>query len=172
MKRSQFRCRVESPLGGEPVWKTMMIDPDATLLDPSKPPFASAPPGSPPYYGHPLMEETRHEGWCLGVVTDPFEPDCDAGCTIGDAFVEAPDGRRAGLVWTLDNQPRFGVLRQPDLGRWGVFHFTVLQPIADMAVLRAAFGAMLPALEMLHKRFGPNANEQNTQPSAAPDPAN
>lgn len=156
MQRSQFRCCVEPPGGGHAVWKTMVLDPAAVRSDPAKPPFASAPLGAPPYYGHPLLEETRHGGWCLGVITDPFEPDCDAGCTIGDAFVESPDGRRAGLVWTLDEAPRFAVLQEPDARRWGVFHFTVLRPIANMSDLRDAFAAMLPALEMLHERFVPS----------------
>ena len=34
-----------------------------------------------------------------------------------------PDGARAGLVRTLDTQPRFGVLHGPEQARWGVFHF-------------------------------------------------
>ncbi len=153
MDRSTFRCRIEPPSGGDFVWKTMVLDPNVEFADPSKPPFAAAPPNSKPYYGHPLLEETRIEGWCLGAVTDPFEPDCERGCTIGDAFVEAPDGGRAGLVWTLDEIPRFAVLREPDYGRWGVFHFTVLKPIASMADLRQAFSAMLPALKELYQRF-------------------
>jgi hypothetical protein len=159
VKRSSFRCRVESPLGGDPVWKYMVLDANAKLTDPSKPPFAAAPPGSKPYHGHPLLEETRTEGWCLGVVTDPFEADCESGCTIGDAFVEAPDGSRAGLVWTFDERPKFAVLREPDSGRWGVFHFTVLKPIAGMDDLRDAFAVMLPALKMLYDRFHPKAGE-------------
>jgi hypothetical protein len=152
VQRSQFRCRIEPPEGGEPVWKSMVIDPASGLPD-TKPPFAQARHGSPPYHGHPLLEETRHGGWCLGAITDPFEADCEAGCTIGDAFVEAPDGGRAGLVWVLGDEPKFAVIRPPDLGRWGVFHFTVLRPIAGMADLREAFAGMLPALEQLRERY-------------------
>ncbi len=102
MDRSTFRCRIEPPSGGDFVWKTMVLDPNVELTDPSKPPFAAAPPNSRPYYGHPLLEETRIEGWCLGAVTDPFEPDCERGCTIGDAFVEAPDAAAPGWCgpWT------------------------------------------------------------------------
>jgi len=96
MNSSTFRCLVESPLGGAGVWKTMVLDPPAAIRDPSKPPPVSAPPDSPPYFGHPLVPETAVDGWCLGVVTDPFEADTDAGCTLGDAFVQAPDGTRAG----------------------------------------------------------------------------
>jgi hypothetical protein len=161
MQRSTFGCRIEPPLGGDFVWKPMVIDPGAELTDPSKPPFLAAPPGSKPYHGHPLLEETRTEGWCLGAVTDPFEPDCEGGCTTGDAFVEAPDGSRAGVVWTVDERPRFGVVCRPDRGRWGVFHFTVLAPIASMDDIREAFTAMLPALKGLYKRVRPGGAEQD-----------
>jgi hypothetical protein len=115
--------------------------------------------GLQPYYGHPLLEETRIEGWCLGAVTDPFEPDCEKGCTIGDAFVQAPDGSRAGLVWEFHEEPMFAVLCEPDLGRWGVFHFTVSHPIAEMDDLRDAFTAMLPVLKLLYERFHPKVEE-------------
>jgi hypothetical protein len=162
MRRSVLRCRIEPPAGGEPVWKTMVLDPAVELADPSKPPFVTAPPGSRPYHGHPLLEETRIGGWCLGVVTDPFEPDCDGGCTIGDAFVQAPDGSRAGLVWTLDQKPTFGMLCQPDSRRWGVFHFTLPAPIASMVRLRAAFAAMLPTLLGLYERSRTGAPEPGT----------
>ena len=152
-KRSKFRSRVEPPVGGKGLWKKMVLDENVELNDPSKPPFISAPPGSKPYFGHPLLEETRTDGWCLGIVTDPFEPDCAEGCTIGDAFVEAPDGSRAGLVWTVEPTPRFAVLCEPDGERWGVFHFSVLRPITTMEDLQEAFVVMVPALEMLYERF-------------------
>jgi hypothetical protein len=159
MRRSGFRCQIEPPLGSKPVWKTMVLDPDAELTDPSKPPFVTAPSGSRPYHDHPLLEETRIEGWCIGVVTDPFEPDCEGGCTIGDAFVEAPDGSRAGLVWTVGERPMFGMVCQPDSRRWGVFHFTVPAPVASMVDLRAVFTAMLPTLKGLYEQFRPGTAE-------------
>jgi hypothetical protein len=167
MERSIVRCRIEPPQGGDFVWKTMVLDPDAEFTDPAKPPSAAAPQGAKPYHGHPLLEETRIEGWCLGAVSDPFEPDCDEGCTIGDAFVEAPDGSRAGLLWTLDESPKFGVLMEPDGGRWGVFHFTVLKPIANVADLREAFAAMLPALKGLYEQFGPGSAKPGDSPPTA-----
>lgn len=156
MKRSDFRCRLQSPLGGDPIWKSMVIDAAAQSTDPSKPPFASSPPGAKPYHGHPLLDETRIEGWCLGAVTDPFEADCESGCSIGDAFVEAPDGSRAGLVWTVDATPKFAVLMKPDGIRWGVFHFTTPQPISSMDGLRNSFAAMLPVLKELYDRHHPS----------------
>ena len=69
------------------------------------------PPGAEAYHGFPLVGQTRQGGWCLGAITDPFEADTPEGCTIGDLFVEAPDGRRAGLVWDVDPQGKPRVLR-------------------------------------------------------------
>jgi hypothetical protein len=167
MERSTFRCQIEHPLTGEAIWKTMVIDPQAEI-DRSKPPFVAAPAGSKPYYGHPLLEFTRFEGWCLGVVTDPFEADCESGCTIGDAFVEAPDGTRAGLVWTVDFAPRLTVLSLPDSNRWGVFHFTATQPIATMEQLRDAFVFILPTLKNLRLRYQAGGVAPDAPPKAGP----
>jgi Tol biopolymer transport system component len=96
----------------------MVVDP-AEAVDPTRPPFAAHSPGSKAYHGHPLLEATRVAGWCLGVITDPLESDSARGCSIGDAFVEAPDGSRAGLVWKVNDTPRFAVLMNPDAARWG-----------------------------------------------------
>jgi len=168
LERTSWRSLIEHPVTGEVVSKTLVIDPGAELIDRSEPPFATALPGSKAYYGHPLLEATRVEGWCLGVVTDPFEPDCDSGCTIGDAFVEAPDGSRAGLVWALDEAPRFAVLFLPDSKRWGVFYLAVEQPIATMEQLRDAFTFMLPALKHLRLRYAPGGVEPPAPPNGGP----
>ena len=140
---------IPHPMTGDPFTKTMVVDPSETV-DPTSPPFVTNPAGSKPYHGHPLLEETRVGGWCFGVVTDPFEPDSDSGCSIGDAFVEAPDGSRAGLVWVVADEAHFGVVAEPDSDRWGVYFFTVSHPIADMEQLVEAFTPMVAALRQLH----------------------
>lgn len=152
LQRSSFRSEVNTPLRSDGVMKTMVIDPVALTTDADKPAFMAPPPGAAAYYGFPLLEQTRQEGWCLGAVTDPFEADTPEGCTIGDLFVESPDGGRAGLVWNVDPQPRFAVLGQREGQRWGLFHFTFLRPIATIADLQEAFGHLLPVLRQLHAR--------------------
>jgi hypothetical protein len=152
LQRSRLRSFVETPLRPAGVEKTLLLDPAAETLDLARPAFLAAPPGAPAYHGFPLLDELRTGGWCLGAVTDPFESDSEEGCTIGDLFVEAPDGRRAGLSWNVDPSPRFAVLQPPSGNRWGVLHFTFSSPIRDMAGLKEAFAAMLPVLQQVHAR--------------------
>jgi hypothetical protein len=163
MVRTDCKARIENPLTGQFIWKTMVADP-AVAVDPTKPPSVDRVPGSKPYFGHPVLEGTRFDGWCFGVVTDPFEADCDQGCTIGDAFVEAPDGSRAGLVWMVDDDRRFAVLSEPDSARWGVFLFAVAQPINSMAQLVDAFALMLPTFQMLHARYRSQPTDDSDHP--------
>jgi hypothetical protein len=153
LQRSTFRSLVRTPLRPEGVAKTLVVDPAAPTTDTEKPAFMAPPPGSPAYTGYPLVEETRRGGWCLGAVTDPFEPDGPEGCTVGDLFVEAPDGTRAGLVWNVDPQSRFSVIEPGGPVRWGLFHFTFPRPIKEMSDLVAAFEGALPVLQQLHAGF-------------------
>jgi hypothetical protein len=63
--------------------------------------------------------------------------------------------RRAGLVWNVDPQPRFAVMRQPEGQRWGLFHFTFPRPVRTGADLQEVFGHILPVLRQLYTRFHP-----------------
>jgi hypothetical protein len=155
LQRRSFQSQVQTPLRPEGTMKGMVIDPTAPTIDVDKPAFMAPPPGAEAYHGFPLLEQTRQSGWCLGAVTDPFEPDTPEGCTLGDLFVEAPDGRRAGLVWNVDPQPRFAVMRQPQGRRWGLFHFTFPRPVRTVADLQDVFGRILPVLQQLYARFQP-----------------
>lgn len=72
----------------------------------------------PVYHGFPLLEATRSEdGWCFGAITK-FE--AAEGVETGDAFVEAPDGTRAGIVWGVGDGKISQVL-PPEPARWGVY---------------------------------------------------
>jgi hypothetical protein len=155
LQRSSLQSQVQTPLRPEGAMKTMVLDPTAPTTDVDRPAFMAPPPGAEAYHGFPLLEQTRQEGWCLGAITDPFEADTPEGCTIGDLFVEAPDGRRAGLVWNVDPQPRFAVVRQPEGRRWGLFHFTFPHPVRTVADLQEVFGRILPVLRQLYARFHP-----------------
>jgi hypothetical protein len=160
LQRSSFQSQVQTPLRPEGVIKGLVIDPTASTIDVAKPAFMAPPPYAEAYHGFPLLEQTRQGGWCLGAITDPFEADTPEGCTIGDLFVEAPDGRRAGLVWNVDSQPRFAVVEQPEGRRWGVFHFTFPRPVRTVVDLQEAFGRILPVLRKLYVRFRPAARKR------------
>jgi hypothetical protein len=81
---------------------------------------------SPPYGGSPIPG-VEVDGFRLGEVTDfTSEP-----TTSGDAFVEAPHGTRAGLVWETGVEERyFAEVLPPDRFRWGVFSIATPTPRA------------------------------------------
>jgi hypothetical protein len=71
----------------------------------------------PVYYGFPIIESSEVEGFRYGMITD-FVADPD---TWGDAFVVAPGGTRAGLVWESElSAPYFSEVLPPTEDRWGV----------------------------------------------------
>ncbi|MFO1042745.1 MAG: hypothetical protein U0941_13210 [Planctomycetaceae bacterium] len=150
LQRSSFQSQVHTPLRPDGVMKRIVLDPTAPTSDVDKPAFMTPPSGAEAYHGFPLLESTRREGWCLGAITDPFEADTPEGCTIGDLFVEAPDGSRAGLVWNVDPQPRFAVLQPPNGRSWGLFHFTFPRPVRTVSELEEVFGDILPVLKRLY----------------------
>src|SRR5262249_35614404 len=149
------QSQVHTPLRPEGVMKGMVIDSTAPTTDVEKPAFMAPPPGAEDYHGFPLVEQTRQGGWCLGAITDPFEPDTPGVSRLGGLVVEAPVGPRAGLVWNADPQPRFAVMQQPEGRRWGLFHFTFPRPVRTVADLQEVFGRILPVLRQLYARFHP-----------------
>ncbi len=95
------------------------------------------------YHGYVIIPETCIDGWCLGVMTE-FED--SKGCTSGDAFVVAPDGTRAELMWETGMGPVEEVL-PPDSERWGVYAVSFPHATRTVADLAAAFRAVLPQLQ-------------------------
>jgi hypothetical protein len=70
---------------------------------PTEPAFVARPAGSPVYHGFFGLDDLAVDGFTLGKITDwEAEP-----CETGDAFVIAPDGSRAGLVWEVCDPPYF-----------------------------------------------------------------
>lgn len=92
-----------------------------------------------PYERFVLIEETATEGWRLGTITS------FVGGSWGDAFVEAPDGSRAGLVWVL-NSTEFKALCPADNECWGVYQVPFEKPMSDVKDLIENFRATLPRL--------------------------
>ena len=126
------------------------IIPDETAVstDSALPAFLAKPEGAPVYYGFPLVLESMTDGWYIGVITAYEDPD---GCDSGDAYVVAPDGSRAGLVWDVGE----GELTQicpPDDSRWGVYQIWFSQPVRTTDDLVVSFREVLPLLRKVHEQ--------------------
>jgi len=95
----------------------LRLDPAADSESDERPGFLAPPPSAPPYHGFPVFEDVTVDGFTLGLITDSFANQC----MWGDAFVIAPDGRRAGLVWSVDGKAFFETYRPSEGQRFGVF---------------------------------------------------
>jgi hypothetical protein len=124
------------------------LDDNAAALNPDLPAFLSRPEGAPDYHGFPVIPETIIDGWCLGAITEYTDPN---GCDSGDAFVIAPDGSRAGLVWDVGEGEAQEISR-PDGSRWGVYQVWFPASIRTTDDLVRCFRAVLPQLQAIYKR--------------------
>jgi hypothetical protein len=127
----------------------LMLDPSAAAAEPSKPAFLSKPPGAPVYHGFPLVPETCIDGWCYGAITSYKNP---KGCNVGDGYVQAPDGSRAGLVWEV-GQDKMSEILPPGPGRWGVYAVWFPKPVRNVVDLRDCFAHVLPQLRTCYERL-------------------
>lgn len=124
---------------GQPV----RLDEDALSADPSLPAFIAKPSNAPAYHGFPLLANSQRDGFVFGTIT---EPNGTTAASWGDAFVVAPSGARAGIVWSIgEGEP--SVVCAPSAGRWGVYNFHFTGPIAAEADLVRHLHAILPALK-------------------------
>jgi hypothetical protein len=137
--------------------RRITTDPNASSSDPSLPGFLARPAGSPVYHGFVVVPETCIDGWCLGVITEFEDP---AGCTGGDAFVIAPDGSRAGLVWEVGGEPLQEIMA-PDSERWGVYAIWFPSPTRTVQDLVNNFRFVLPQLKEAYARVR-NSLSSNT----------
>ena len=102
-KRYDFSTSVKSPYGRTlhhmnehtPKGQPVRVDEAAESADPELPAFIARPPDAPVYHGFPLLENSEYEGFIFGTITDPN------GAEWGDAYVIAPNGSRAGIVWSI-----------------------------------------------------------------------
>jgi hypothetical protein len=119
-------------------------DPNAPSADPTLPAFIARPPGAPVYHGFVILDETEVDGFRLGKITDfEAEPTDD-----GDAFVVAPDGSRAGLVWEISTEPYFSEIMPPDQERWGVWGVGFRHPMRTPADAKKNLEEHLPTLRI------------------------
>jgi hypothetical protein len=99
-------------------------DPAAVSASPHLPAFIARPPGSPAYYGFPLLADSEKDGFIFGIITDVRG---DPPPSWGDAYVVAPDGSRAGIEWRMTGAD-VKVALPPEPGRWGGVRFSFCPP--------------------------------------------
>ena len=95
------------------------------------------------YHGFQILDDVEVDGFKLGIITE-LEPGDDGG----DAFVVAPDGSRAGLVWEIFTPTYFREILPPDEGRWGVLGVAFAEPMDTHEDARRNLAAMLPELRL------------------------
>ena len=133
--------RAHTPRG-----RRLKLDPRAKSAREGEPAFVARPADAPIYHGFPLVEATRTDGWSYGAITEHQDPD---GTEDGDGFVEAQDGTRAGLAWSVGDYPTRRIVK-PTPDRWGVYAVACPEPIRTEADLVAAFRRLLPELQAIH----------------------
>ena len=121
-------------------------DPGAVSAISGLPAFIARPADAPAYYGFPLLPDSEKDGFIFGVITSSRT---DAPPSWGDAYVVAPDGTRAGIVWVMKG-PVTEVVFAPEPGRWGVYQFVFEHPVRSDADLIRNLHAILPRLKQLH----------------------
>jgi len=121
-------------------------DPSAVSARPGMPAFLAPPAGAPAYYGFPLLPHPEKDGFVFGAIP---RPRTGASAVWGDAYVVAPDGSRAGIVWAMEG-PVTEVVFPPEPGRWGVYQFRFEQPVESDAELVRNLHAILPRLKELY----------------------
>ena len=127
----------------KPKGRPLAIDRNAASANPAEPAFVAPPKGSPVYYGFPVLEDVTVDGFTLGAITD-FEAEA---CSEGDAFVVAPDGSRAGLVWEVTPRRYFQEVAPIDGGRWGVWAVSFQLPMDSRENARKNLASTLPDLK-------------------------
>ena len=122
--------------------RPLATDDQAESTDPSLPAFLARPPGAPVYHGFPVIDGAEVGGFRLGMITDFLSEHA----TEGDAYVIAPDGSRAGLVWQSECAPYFEEIIAPEQGRWGVWAVGLALPMTTSDEARDYLAALLPEL--------------------------
>jgi hypothetical protein len=123
--------------------RPLAVAPDAQSASPTEPAFIARPEGAPVYYGFVVLNDVIVDGFTLGKITD-FEA---VPCDEGDAFVIAPDGSRAGLVWEICDTAYFREVMPIEAGRWGVWGVGFPVPMNSRESARKNLASILPELK-------------------------
>lgn len=96
----------------------LALDPFAESAAEDQLPFMAPPGGARPYHGFKVLEDVTYQGFTLGAITDFIKR---PGLLVGDGFIVAPDGSRAGLEWRIANETYLLEMAPPTAHRWGVW---------------------------------------------------
>jgi hypothetical protein len=118
----------------------LSLDPDAASADESVPAFLARPEGAPVYHGFTVLEGVEADGFRLGIIS-ALGPD-----DYGDAFVIAPDGSRARLVWEVGESREVSEVSGFEPGRWGVWAVEFARPMRSTDDAQRNLEDILPAL--------------------------
>jgi hypothetical protein len=118
------------------------VDQGAESTADGLPAFIAAPKNAPVYHSFPVLGGSERDGFIFGVITSP---DSDEPVKWGDAYVIAPDGSRAGIVWQAEGESE-AVICVPSRGRWGVYGFTFKHPVRNRVDLIRNLHECLPQL--------------------------
>jgi len=127
-----------------PKYTLWLSTPRRGVLSPTEPALIARPDGAPVYYGFIVLDDVNVDGFTLGKITD-FEAE---PCDEGDAFVIAPDGSRAGLVWEVSDPPYLQEVSPVETGRWGVWGVGFRLPVNSRENARRNLESILPELEL------------------------
>jgi hypothetical protein len=129
--------------------RPLAIDSDAESASPDTPAFLARPAGAPVYHGFRVLDDVVVDGFIFGAITD-FEAE---HCDVGDAFVIAPDGSRAGLVWRVSGDSEWESVCAPSEDRWGVWAVAFPYEMSSRENARLNLQAILPNLKQEWERW-------------------
>jgi len=123
--------------------RPLAVDSKAKSASPIEPAFVTRPQGAPVYHGFTVLDDVTADGFTFGKITDWEAEPCEAG----DAFVIAPDGSRAGVVWKVCNPPYFQEVMPVEADRWGVWGVGFALPMDSHESARKNLESILPQLK-------------------------
>lgn len=126
----------------QPTSHPLAIDDAAASTSPGLPGFLAKPSGTPVYHGFRTLSDVVVEGFTFGTITD-FEAEAT---NEGDAFVIAPDGSRAGLVWEVSDAKVFEQICAETDDRWGVWAVSFPLPMSSRENVTSNLAAILSLL--------------------------
>jgi hypothetical protein len=126
-----------------PQGRPLALDPTARSASTDKPAFLARPEGAPVYHGFQVLDDVGVDGFTFGKITDFESADVDCG----DAFVIAPDGSRAGLVWEYGESSYFHQVMAAEPDRWGVWGVGFARPMTNRENARKNLESILPELK-------------------------